>query len=232
VADISTKHTPDLAHHVHQGIAWLSASVEGENTAALSYAAFELRFAIERLAVHYWRVLLNREPEEQDFRDIKSFKRIEHRIYELAGHQKEINGHFEFMRIVFRAMKIDATFHTPQIGELSRRWHECSELCHIGWPLVCSVPEIRKAAFTSLTEISESLSAHIRSLGWPVLQDTAFAELRNRFIADEASSEDVLAYIHRTGLWARAEFPDGRPAQFIGEPVSPKVTAGRSCIHE
>lgn len=108
MADVSTQHNPDLAHHVRQGIAWLSASAEGENTAALSYAAFELRFAIERLAVHYWRALLNRKPEEQDFRDIESFKRVERRIYALAGHQREIDAHFEFMRIVFGAMKIDA----------------------------------------------------------------------------------------------------------------------------
>jgi hypothetical protein len=72
-----------LAHHVRQGIVWLSASAESENTAALSYAAFELRFAIERLGVQYWRDLVNQKPEEQDFRDIQSFKRIERRIYEL-----------------------------------------------------------------------------------------------------------------------------------------------------
>jgi hypothetical protein len=215
-----------LAHHVRQGIAWLSKSAEGENTAALSYAAFELRFAIERLAVHYWRALLNRRPEEQDFRDIRSFKRIERRIYELAGHQREIDGHFEFMRIILVAMKIDAPFHTPQIGDLSRRWHECSELCHIAWTLACSVPEVRKIGFATLTEISQSLSAHVSSLGWPILQDTSFADLRNRFIAGEASSEDVLAYIQRTGLWARAEFPEGRPAQFVGDPVAPSASGG------
>lgn len=226
MADISTHHKPDLAHHIRQGIAWLSASAEGEDTAALLYAAFELRFAIERLAVHYWRVLLNRKPAEQDLRDIESFKRIKGRIYELAGHQKEIDGHFEFMRVVLRAMKIDATFDTPQIGRLSSHWHECSELCHIGWPLACSVPEERRRAFTNLTEISGSLSAHVSSLGWPVLQDSAFAELRNRFIAGDASSEDVLAHIQRTGLWARAEFPDGRAAQFVGEPVAPSASEG------
>lgn len=226
MADISTHHKPDLARHIRQGIAWLSASAEGEDTAALSYAAFELRFAIERLAVHYWRALLNRKPEEQDLRDIESFKRIERRIYKLAGHQKEIDGHFEFTRVVLRAMKIDATLHTPQIGRLSSHWHECSELCHIGWPLACSVPEERRRAFANLTEISGSLSAHVSSLGWPVLQDSAFAELRNRFIAGDASSEDVLAHIQRTGLWARAEFPDGRAAQFVGEPVAPSASEG------
>lgn len=216
MADISIQHNPDLAHHVHQGIAWLSASAEGENTAALSYAAFELRFAVERMAVHYWAALLNREPEEHDLRDIESFKRVERRIYELAGHQKEIDGHFEFMRIVLGAMKIDTSFHTPKIGELSKYWYECSELCHIAWPLSCSVSEMRKIAFANLIEISQSLSAHVSSLGWPVLQDATFSELRNRFIAGEVSPDDVLTHVQQTGLWARVMFTDGRASQFVG----------------
>jgi hypothetical protein len=83
--DVSTHHQPDLAHHVRQAVAWLAASAEGENTAALSYAAFELRFAVERLGIHYWAALLDRKVEEQDLLDIESFKRVERRIYELGG---------------------------------------------------------------------------------------------------------------------------------------------------
>ena len=157
MTEVSTQHNPDLAHHIHQGIAWLSASAEGENTAALSYAAFEFRFAIERLAIHYWGTLLDRKLEEKDFRDTKSFNCVQHRIYELAGHEKEINSHFEFMRIVLGAMRIDAPFQTPQIGKLSKFWHECSELCHIGWTLSSSIPEVRKIAYSNLTKISQSL---------------------------------------------------------------------------
>lgn len=219
MSDVGTHHQLELAHHVRQGVAWLSASGDGENTAALSYAAFELRFAVERLAVHYWATLLDRKPEEQDLREIESFKRIERRIYELAGHQREIDGHFAFMRIVFAAMKIDAPFHTPQIGALSKYWHECSELCHIAWPLSCAVPEVWTAAFTMLTEVAEVLSTHVQSLGWPVLKDSAFVELRNRFIACEATAEDVLTHLQQTGIWARAEYTDGRSPHFVGEPV-------------
>ena len=218
--DVDTHHQPELAHHVRQGAAWLSASGEGENTAALSYAAFELRFAVERLAVHYWATLLDRKPEEQDLREIESFKRVERRIYELAGHQREIDGHFAFMRVVLGSMKIDAPFHTPQIGALSRYWHECSELCHITWPLSCTVPEVRTAAFSVLTEVAVVLSAHVQSLRWPVLKDAAFSELRARFIAGEATAEDVLAHVQRTGIYARAEYTDGRSPHFVGEPVS------------
>ena len=223
--DVILQHKLDLAHHVNQGVAWLSASAEGENTAALSYAAFELRFAVERLAVHYWAVLLNRKLEERDLLDIQSFKRVERRIYELAGHQNEIDRHFEFIRIVLGAMEIDAPFYTPNIGNLSRYWHECSELCHIAWPLSCSVTKVRKDVFVNLTEISRSLSAYVSSLGWPVLKDDAFKVLEKNFVAGISSSDDVLAYIQRTGLWARTEFPDGRPSQFVGEPVAPNISS-------
>ena len=125
------------------------------------------------------------------------------------------------MRVVLGAMKIDVPLHTPKIGTLKRYWHECSELCHIAWPLSSSVLELRKASFSALTKIADSLSAHVQSLGWPVLKDAAFADLRNRFIAGQATSEDVLAHVQRTGLWARAEFPDGRESQFVGEAVPP-----------
>jgi len=219
--DISTQHQADAAHHVQQGVAWLSTSARGENTTALSYAALELRFAVERLAIHYWATLLDRRPEEQDLRDIKSFKRIERRIYELAGHQREIDGHFDFMRVVLSAMKIDTPLRTPKIGTLSKCWDECSELCHIAWPLLSSVSEVRKDAFSALTEIAETLSVQIQSLEWPVIKDIAFTKLRNKFIAGQATAEDVLTHLQRTGIWAKIEFPDGRTPQFIGEAIPP-----------
>lgn len=223
MTEILLRHLNDPSHHIAQAFAWLDRCLEGEETAALSYAAFELRFGIERLAVHYWAILLNRKPEADDLYDIGSFKRIEKRIYQLAGHQNEIDGHFEFMRIVLAALKIDASFITPQIGKLSSFWHECSELCHIGWPLGSSVPEIRKTTFESLTSIAHQLSAQVASMGWPVIQDAAFCDLRNRFISGEALREDVLDYIQRTGLWARAEYPDGKAPHFIGEAVAPTM---------
>lgn len=59
--DIRTQHQPTLEHHVQQGDVWLAAGAGGENTAALSYAALEYRFAIERLGLHYLGTLLLRE---------------------------------------------------------------------------------------------------------------------------------------------------------------------------
>jgi len=221
VAEISLRHQNDLSHHIAQGRAWLAESAEGENTAALSYAAFELRFGIERLAIHYWTSLLNRNLEMDDLKGIGSFKTIERRIYDLAGHQKEIDGHFEFMRVVLGALKIDGSFLTPKIGRLSSHWHDCSELCHTGWTLACAVSEVRKATFTSLAEIAHELSAQVVSMGWPILQDAAFADLRNQFVHGNATTQDVLTHIQHSGLWARANFPDGRTSQFIGEPIAP-----------
>jgi hypothetical protein len=204
-------------------MAWLSGSATGENTTALSYAALELRYAVERLAVHYWAVLADRRLEEQDLRDVGSFKTVERRIYQLAGHQREIDGHFAFMRIVLGALKINMPLHTPKIGLLSKCWHECSELCHIAWPLSSVVQDIRKTAFSTLTEIAETLSVQVQSLGWPVLEDAAFSELRNKFIAGEVAENHILAYVQQTGLWAKVEFTNGRAPQFVGEPVPPSV---------
>ena len=107
--------TNDLKHHVTQGSTWLAQSSGGANTVALSYAAFEFRLAIERLGVHYWSDLLSRPLEDEDIRGLPSFKRIENRIYELGGHQKDIDGHFEFMRVVLRILKIDRTIATPKL---------------------------------------------------------------------------------------------------------------------
>jgi len=221
VADVNTRHTPDLSHHLKQGLAWLSVSEEGENTTAISYAGLELRFAIERLAIHYWIALLDRKLEAHDIHDIGSFKRIENRIYELGGHQKEIDDHFEFMRIVHGALKIDGSFSTPHMGKLSKYWHACSEYCHIAWPLSCSLQEARNDAFENLTEIATDLTANIRSLGWPILKDVAFVELRNNYINGEISSDDVLKYLKKIGVWAVVKPSGEAPAQFVGTPIPP-----------
>lgn len=216
--DIAISHQPALEHHIAQGKAWLEVSDRGNASAALSYAAFELRLAVERLAVHYWRALLGRKPEEDDLRDIESFKRIERRIYELGGHQQQIDAHFAFMRAVLGVMKIDAPFKTPNIGVLARYWHECSELCHIGWPLASSVQEVRTMAFEGLSEIANDLFEHARSLGWPIVSHASFEELRNRHAAGQLTDAELLQELQRVGIWARAEYPDGA-AHFVGAAV-------------
>jgi hypothetical protein len=216
---IATNHSSDLGHHVQQAYGWLEQSSSGSNTAALSYAALELRYAIERLAVHYWYALLKRPLEEHDLRDISSFKNLERKIYELGGHQKEIDAHFEFMRIFFSALKIEAPIHTPQISKLSSYWHVCSEVCHIGWPLGLTTSGIADATFARLTEVVETLKEHVKSLGWPILHDERFIKLKENFILGTVTANDVYVQMQKIGIWAKVEYPDGRPSHFIGEAI-------------
>lgn len=221
--DIRTHHQLDLPHHISQGVVWLSASNNGGNTAALSYAAFELRFAVERLAIHYLEILRNQKLGEQDFHDIKSFKRVERRIYGIAGHQAKIDGHVAFIRVISSALKIDAQLHSPQITSLSKYWDECSDRCHISWVLTCTSAEVQATTFSKLTEIAEMLTIYVKSieqsLGWSFLKEATFSELRDRFIAGEATEDDVVAHLKRIGIWAKVSYLDGRPSHFIGEPV-------------
>lgn len=141
MGDIKTTYeSADLGHHVRQGLAWLENSEGGRNTAALSYAAFDLRLGVERLAMQYWLDALGRNVVDNDVRTIWKFDRIEKAIYDLVGHQLEIDRTFEFMRVAMAALKIDAEMVTPRIGDLRTAWDNCSELCHIGGVLGLSDP--------------------------------------------------------------------------------------------
>ncbi len=165
---IAIKHSPALSHHVDQALAWLDACAEGENTPALSYAALELRYAIERIAIHYWYALLDRPVTDDDLRDVASFKALEGRIYELAGHQRQIDAHFEFMRVFLSELKIEAPLEAPKIGRLSAAWHDCSEVCHVGWPMSSAVEGVAAATLTRLRQV----------LGMPPLS----VSLRERYL--------------------------------------------------
>lgn len=216
-------HQGKLGHHVVQGIEWLDASNGGRFTAALSYAALELRFAIERLAVQYWTTLLDRRLEAQDMSTVESFRRMEARIYELAGHQQTIDSHFSFMQLLFNALQINHPLRTPRISLLKSYWHTCSEMCHIGWPLVVSGYEEEEGprAYAVLSTIAEELKLLCESCGWPMLREAGVIDLRNRFISGEASEDDVLQYMRVIGLWAATDHGDGRAPEFLGEPIEP-----------
>jgi hypothetical protein len=187
MTSVDLSRSPALGHHVEQGCAWLAESAGGANTAALSYAAFEFRLAIERLGVHYWLELLARPLEEKDLRDIHSFTRIENRLYELGGHQKEINGHFAFMRTVLHLLKIERKLPTPNLGKLSSYWHKCSELCHIGGSLASSDTQLVRAFVSDLKEIESALVEQVSGLvGWPKIADDDFRQLSADFTAARA----------------------------------------------
>lgn len=212
----------DLNHHVTQGVAWIENSGGGANTVALTYAAFEFRLSIERIALHLWAELSTGKGEELDFSDIRSFKRIENRIYELGGHQKEINRHFEFMATLLTLLKIPETLVTPDIGKLSAYWHDCCELCHVGWSLACGNPKVVSDAVEALVEIRDFLLVQVRGwLTWPTVHEENFQKLRDDFVSGQANADHVRAYVEKLGIWAGAEFKDGRPPQFVGEAIPP-----------
>ncbi|WP_158885189.1 hypothetical protein [Rhodanobacter sp. L36] len=223
--NIQSQYSPEAADHLARGRAWLTESSSGDNCAAIAYAALELRFAIERLTVSYWYSLRNQEIQARDLHEIRSFKRVEKRIYELGGHQKEINGNFEFMRIMLEALKIDRPCETPKMGEIASHWHVCSEYCHIGWPLASIAPEVKSAAFVELTEVSESLLRYVTSFGWPVFRDQATIHLRDKFVRGEISSEDVLDHFRKTGLYAVEKPAGDKVARFMGIAVPPQLEA-------
>ena len=150
-------HVSALPHHVQQGEGWLTKSDEGKKSAALSYAALELRYAIERLAVYYWVTLLNRPLTHAEAESLGTYKKLERRIYDLAGHQKAIDGHFAFMRAVMGVLKIPNELPTPHLGKLSEHWQTCSEICHVGWPLACCVDAYRQSTYEALSAIHRAL---------------------------------------------------------------------------
>ena len=96
--DLPGDRSLGLDHHIVLGSQWLEASDEGKKTTYLSYAAFEFRLAIERLAVHYWAELKGDDLKDEDIRDIQSFKRLEKKLFALAGNQLQIDRHYEFVR--------------------------------------------------------------------------------------------------------------------------------------
>ena len=72
-------HLTALPHHVQQAEGWLQKSDCGSKTAAISYAALELRYAIERLAVYYWVSLLNRPLTPTEAERLGTYKKLERR---------------------------------------------------------------------------------------------------------------------------------------------------------
>ena len=209
------------AQHIEQARAWLALSECGSHTTALSYAALELRFAIERLALEYWRAILNRPVTEADLHTASSFKRIERQIYDLAGHQREINLHFEFMAMLVAELKIDVPVVAPQLGRLSSYWHECSELCHVVWPIASSAPQLSQKVFHGLTEMVEEVALPNSSVRWGTFHEEKLDKLRNEFVAGRASLDEARAYLRSVGVWAKVDYPDGRPSHFVGEAIPP-----------
>jgi hypothetical protein len=210
-----------LNYHVEEAKSWLKLAMLGEATTALAYAAFEIRLAIERILIQYLAAAApNGQPK---LAILASAKKIENRIYQLEGHQKEIDAKFRFMEIVFELLGVPRTLAHPKLGELSAWWHQCSELCHASWTLLALnlAQAERRSIYDELMRIADSLSAQVAQVvSWPHIADAGFAELRDRYARSEATDEDVRAFLRQRGLWARIERPDGS-AEFVGNAVAP-----------
>lgn len=220
---VSLRRSPDVRHHLSQGTAWLEESANGTNTTLLCYAALEFRLAIERIGLQYWTELMPSGLEENDLRDLRSFKRIENRIYELAGHQKEIDAFFSFNQILLRLLKVPQSLPTPKLGELSRYWHECSELCHVAWSLAAGDSKLAEESYAALRIIESSLIAQTSGfVSWPRIADASFDKLRKNYMSGVATEDNIREYLEVCGIWGRVEFQDGTPSEFIGESIPPR----------
>lgn len=227
MSDVKTRHDVSLAHHLEQGKSWLVQSANGVNTAALSYAALELRFAVERLAVHYWSTLLERPFEEKEVHDIRSFRALESHLYKLGGNQLQIDRHFRLIAILNDMLQLPVSLVTPKVSALRRAWQDCSELCHIAWPLLsCSAAEVGASAFKTLTDTAQLLTDYVQSASWPVTTE-AFGDLRTRFIGGTATEEDVRSELKRLGVYATFTPPNGI-AEFVGTAVPPEVASANA----
>jgi hypothetical protein len=220
---LSSQRNPSLNYHYEEGKAWLGHCNAGISTTALSYAAFEFRLAIERIVLQYWYALSPGGIEEKDLKDIRSYKSIENRIYQLAGHQKQIDARFEFAHIVLEALKIDWPIITPNLSRFSSYWHQCSELCHVAWTLVSENEKLVQEVYSTLQEISQFLEVYINGVvNWMRVEEMPFREVEEKFITGIATADDIRKYLAEKGAWARVEYADARPPHFIGEAIPPK----------
>ena len=217
----------NIDYHYFEGKRWLSESHDGERSTALAYAAFEFRLALERIIFQYWYILKSDDLKDRDISDIRSFKTMQNRIYEISGYQKIINKKFEFARIPLEMLKIKPTLITPDFGKMHENWSDCSELCHIGWTLVADDKKILKEQYLILTNISTFLIDCINGIiSWSKIKDQPHKELEERFIKEEISADQVREELRKKGLWARMEFnSNDKPNEFIGEAVPPNTEA-------
>ena len=111
---------------------------------------------------------------EEDLKVISSFKNAQNRIYELSGHQGEIDRTFRMFEILFEMMEMPVPIAKPNLGTLARYWHGCSDFCHVAWTLdsASNQDPVLEEAFGFLSEVHEYLTKYSQQLvTWPAFQD-------------------------------------------------------------
>jgi hypothetical protein len=210
-----------LDYHVAEAEAWLEASASGSKTTHLSYAAFELRLAVERMLFQY---LVGIAPDQMapEMLRLKA-KQVEQRIYQLGGHQKSIDARFRFVEIMFDLLGEPDTLARPNIGKLTSYWHDCSELCHVAWTFGSERLglEAQRAVYEQLRAIADQMRSLVTQVvAWPRLGAPWVDELQEQFARGDVTEEEVRVRLHDVGLRARIEYRDGE-SELFGEAVPP-----------
>ncbi len=219
---LSWKRHPAVNYHYEEGKAWLKQSKRGKRCTALSYAAFEFRLAIERIVFQYWFTINNNELNESNIKDVRSYKRMQNKIFQLGGNQKQIKKHFEFMQLILDNLKIDTKLVIPDLGKLHNHYDSCSELCHVTWTITPKDRKFQKQVFSELEYIESTLSSYTKGLtSFPTIADENFREVQKKFISEEIGSSDVLKYLQKIGVWAVKSDNKGKNREFVGIPIEP-----------
>jgi hypothetical protein len=214
-----------LAFHYRQGLAWLQASETGAYSTPLAYAAFEFRLAIERVAFEFLVRVQGLEETKKELLKLRSFKSVERRIRQLAGHQREIDRAIEFINIVMREAGAKFTTAKVDVGRLSNYWHECSEFCHIFFTLASAAgnKDFAATAYEKLAEVEGFLGPLCNSVvsWWGKPEEPSFQELQAGFISGLIDEAKVTAKLRETGVWGLYTAPDGSKTLLQDlEPVS------------
>lgn len=213
-----------LTHHIQEGGTWLSASASGSHSTMVGYAGFELRLGIERLMLEYLIQVDGDQLKSDHLKLVSSIKSVQNRIYQLEGHQGKIDRKFRVFQILFEMMEMPFQMVRPNLGQLAKYWHLCSEFCHIGWTLgsASGSVSVLEDGFRSLSDVHTYLDEHTQQLvTWPRFVDPKAKEMQQQFIDGIIGEEEVRAYFRRVGVWSRYEGSDGT-MQFVGKAITPE----------
>jgi hypothetical protein len=225
VPPLSRSRHSELNYHYEEGAAWLAESDAGAHSTLIAYAAFEFRLGLERLAAEYWRRLKGDSITVDDLADLRSFKTIENRIFELGGHQLQIERRFAFGQILLNLLALPIRLSPPRLGELAKHWHTCSEMCHVGWSLQMAHAHGvgGSAAHDALQETKALIREHLDGVvTWMRVVDLPFRALEQKYVDGLLSEEEVRAHLEREGIWASVVLPDGG-RESVGVPIPPKL---------
>jgi len=153
--------------------------------------------------------------------NIGAFKSIESRIYELAGHQREIDRSIEFIELMCSMIGITLPQGRPNLPILKKHWHSCSEMCHVGWALACTSPEVGPQSHTVLVKVAADLEHMVKGMvGLPKIHDAATKEIKQAFIAGTITADEAKSRLSERGLHAEFTPKAGDAPIPLGTPVS------------